>query len=540
MFNQSPDDYTVLKKKYGKVLTWLASTIGGNTSLLDRDGNCLLSVNPEGDEIVERRGRPLNLGAGLPQLDQPGVIESRQVKGASACVIPLGEYVLVASNHEAVKKDQKLLESLKKALPSIARVVGGEGVIFDEEGRRLVNVSPDGNFNHELDKKVSRYAMESMRDYGVVIGPSTSTHGAMAVRVPLSKSFGLGFNNELAVRQKRKLQEQINKDKTARYTFDDIIGESQAILNAKQLAEKVTQTNSTVLILGETGTGKELFAQAIHNASGRSNKPFVAINCGAIPPSLIESTLFGYSKGAFTGAIKEGQAGLFELAHGGTLFLDEISEMDYDMQAKLLRVLQENEVTRLGDKRAIPVDIRVISSTNKDLEQLAAENKFRQDLLFRLDVVRINIPPLRERKEDILKLAEYYIQKLNYLLGTYILGIEPKEVRALLNYNWPGNVRELRNCIERALNTAVGGEISLNDLPYRIQIGVVEPAADVVHSITAGEGNEDLNSIIARVEKEQIMRVLNIVKGDREKAANVLGISLVTLWRKIKKYHLDD
>lgn len=539
MINNSPDDYNILKKKYDKVVTWLASAIGGNAYLLDENGNCLLAYNQEGDEIIQRRGQRLDMAIGKPYPDQPGVLEFPQVRGAHLCMLPLADYVLVVSNDEAVKKEQKLLESLKKALPSIARVVGGEGVIFDDEGRRLINVSPDGNYNHELDRKVSRYAMESMRDYGVVIGPSTSTHGAMAVRLPLSKSFGLGFNNELAVRQKRKLQEQVNKDKTARYTFDDIIGESTAIFNAKKLAEKVTQTNSTVLILGETGTGKELFAQAIHNASSRSNKPFVAINCGAIPPSLIESTLFGYSKGAFTGAKKEGQAGLFELAHEGTLFLDEISEMDYDMQAKLLRVLQENEVTRIGDKKPIPVDVRIISSTNKDLEQLAQENKFRQDLLFRLDVVRINIPPLRERKEDILKLAEHYIQKLNYTLGTYVLGVERNAVRALLDYNWPGNVRELRNCVERALNTASGGDINLRDLPYRLQIGGADPAADVVCSFTAGENNEDLNSIIARVEKDQIMRVLNIVQGDREKAAQILGISSVTLWRKMKKHRLD-
>ena len=509
---------------------------GGEAAIYDHRGKCL-AYDARGRDRSLTQGPGPAWGEAIDWLavTKPTVLKSSMVAGAKICLLPLGESLLLALNNEAtIETERALRDSLREALPIIARVVGGEGVIFDGEGRRLITINPTGEIIPELGQGFSRYAMEAMRTYSVVIGPSTSVAGAMAVRLPLNREFGLGFNNELAVRQKNDLQEQINRDRSARYTFEDIIGDSEPIKIARQLAVKVAKSSSTVLIHGETGTGKEFFAQAIHNASYRSSRPFIAINCGAIPASLIESILFGYEPGAFTGASKEGRPGLFEQAQSGTLFLDEVSEMEFELQAKLLRVLQEQEVTRVGGKKILKIDVRVIASTNKDLEKLAAEGKFRQDLLFRLDVVRLEVPPLRERHGDIQRLAKYFVQKLNQAMGTYVTTIEASAALMLEDYPWPGNVRELQNCIERALNTTSYGVITTADLPYRISKS--EPA---VRPKKWTNEIRDLKHVLDQAERNHIAHTLRQVGGDKEKAAELLGISLVTMWRRMKKHGLN-
>ena len=251
-----------------------------------------------------------------------------------------------------------------------------------------------------------------------------------------------------------------------KYSFDEIMGNSEAMNNAKELATRIATSNSTVLLTGASGTGKELFAQAIHGMSPRKNNPFIAVNCAAIPGELFESELFGYEPGAFSGAKKEGKPGKIELAMNGTLFLDEISELPYEAQGKLLRVLQEKEVERVGGTASKHIDVRIIAATNRDLGQLVEEGKFRQDLFYRLFVFDLTIPSLRERIDDILPLAFYFIDYFNVKFDLEVKHIDAKLQNWMLNYDWPGNVRELKAMIERGMNIVDGDTLSMNNLYF--------------------------------------------------------------------------
>ena len=251
-----------------------------------------------------------------------------------------------------------------------------------------------------------------------------------------------------------------------KYSFDEIMGNSEAMNNAKELATRIATSNSTVLLTGASGTGKELFAQAIHGMSPRKNNPFIAVNCAAIPGELFESELFGYEPGAFSGAKKEGKPGKIELAMNGTLFLDEISELPYEAQGKLLRVLQEKEVERVGGTASKHIDVRIIAATNRDLGQLVSEGKFRQDLFYRLFVFDLTIPSLRDRIDDILPLAFYFIDYFNVKFDLEVKHIDAKLQNWMLNYDWPGNVRELKAVIERGMNIVDGDTLSMNNLYF--------------------------------------------------------------------------
>lgn len=359
-----------------------------------------------------------------------------------------------------------------------------------------------------------------------VVGKSFSVSGAMAVRIPINENFGFGFNNENVTRQHKKLYDEVKKLQQTRYTFDDIIGESQAINKTKSMAEFVAEGISSILIYGETGTGKELFAQSIHNASNRRNKPFVALNCGAIPASLIESNLFGYEEGAFTGAKKGGSPGVFEQANEGTIFLDEISEMEFSLQTKLLRVLQEREIVRIGGYKPLKVDVRVIASTNKDLKELIAEGKFRQDLYYRLNVVQIKIPGLRERQGDIPLLARYYVNKYNQSFGKFIENIAREAEKVLEDYTWPGNVRELQNCIEHAMNMVGREDTSLlvRHLPsYLLQR--VAPVSDPLVVQIQSEGL-NLSDALKVTERAIIIKALQVTKYKKIRRHNFWGLVL--------------
>lgn len=319
---------------------------------------------------------------------------------------------------------------------------------------------------------------------------------------------------------------------TAEYTFDDIIGNSPTLVCARDLALHAAPVGSPVLLLGESGTGKELFAHAIHLASPRCDRPFVPVDCSAISRELLEAELFGYAPGAFTGATKEGKPGKFELADGGTVFLDEIGEMPLEMQAKLLRVLQERRIIRVGGLAPIPVDFRIVSATNRNLESMVAEKRFRHDLLYRLDVVRIEIPPLRERQEDIPLLLEHVWKQKSLELGMTAT-LSPKALKLLVRYLWPGNIRELRNLVERLLVSMQKPVIEAHDLPLYIKQGTADISQQDISTFY-------LKTAVAEAERQALERALQHARGNRNMAAELVGLSRASFYRKLKEYGLTQ
>lgn len=333
----------------------------------------------------------------------------------------------------------------------------------------------------------------------------------------------------------------------ARFTFDKIIGKSDTINDVITNAKKATRTSSSVLIYGETGTGKELFAQSIHNGSARASKPFISQNCAALPDTLIESILFGTVKGAFTGAADH--PGLFEQADGGTLLLDEINSLNAALQAKLLRVIQEKKIRRIGDTRDRFVDVRILASLNEEPLKAIEKNNLREDLYYRLSVVSIVLPPLRERKADIPLLAEHFVEKYNQRFQLNVPGIEDAVVRLFLDYEWPGNVRELEHMIEGAMNLIdYEEEINFNHLPVHLRNKFpkyeqlaelpVLPAPEIVNPALFGTETTSLGSFMEETEKFYINKVLRQNKGNVTKTADVLGISRQSLQYRIRKYGL--
>ncbi len=310
------------------------------------------------------------------------------------------------------------------------------------------------------------------------------------------------------------------------------IGESVPIRMVKDLVSRIAQTNSSVLITGESGTGKEVVARSIHDQSPVSSGPFVAINIGGVPENLLESELFGYEKGAFTGAVAR-KSGMFELANGGTLFLDEIGDMPLSLQVKILRVLQERCITRLGGTEPMPINARIVCATNKELESMVREGKFREDLFFRLNVVRIHIPPLRERKDDIPLLVTWMLTKLNTNMGRHFSGLTPEAMEKLKGYNFYGNIRELENILERAAIFSDGDLITAENIELRGD--VLRP--DQQQKMAQFDDNETLS--LKDVEKQAIEKALRRWEGNRTKAANELGITRRTLITKIAEYDLD-
>lgn len=316
-----------------------------------------------------------------------------------------------------------------------------------------------------------------------------------------------------------------SKGYTAKNTFNNIIGQSKIMNDTITKAKKYSKTNNSILILGDTGTGKEMFAQSIHNFSSRANEPFVAINCAALPDSILESELFGYVKGAFTGANKDGKMGIFELAHNGTVFLDEIGEMNFNIQAKILRVLQEKEISRLGDNKIIPIDVRIISATNKNLQDLIKEKKFREDLYYRLVVLELNIPQLDQRLDDIPYLVDYYLNK-----NDYNVSFSNDALQLLCSGNYTGNIRQLFNILERTIVLSEENKITANDLRNIVNFNNYSEKLIENNSLKSSNYNYERNKIKNALEKNS---------GNRKKTAEELNISLTTLWRKIKKYKID-
>ena len=334
---------------------------------------------------------------------------------------------------------------------------------------------------------------------------------------------------ELLVKKLAEHQELIEENLSLRqrledrYHFENIITKSPKMQRLIELIKVVGKSNATVLITGESGTGKELVARATHSQSSRHNKPFVAVSCAALPESLLESELFGHEKGSFTGAYTQ-KKGKFEFANGGTLFLDEVGEMSANIQVHLLRVLEEKEFTRVGGNEPIRVDLRVISATNKDLRKAIEKQEFREDLYYRLNVVNIELPPLRERKEDVPLLAEHFLNKFAADNRKEVTGFSPDAMEFLLGYDWPGNVRELENAIERAVILVKDSLITVADLP--------QENLSLVRSASTGKN-------LKEVEKNHVLNVLRKTGGNYSEAARILGISRMTLYNKAKEYSFD-
>ncbi|MFC7365173.1 MULTISPECIES: sigma-54 interaction domain-containing protein [Bhargavaea] len=350
--------------------------------------------------------------------------------------------------------------------------------------------------------------------------------GALSIDQDISNIVELNEKLTLTTSELQKIKHQYN-EQNLNEPLSTVKGSSAALQTVKNLALKVAKTDATILIQGESGVGKELFAQGIHEASSRKDKPFIAVNCGAIPEALFESEFFGYEKGAFTGADKNGKAGKVEMASGGTLFLDEVGTLPLEMQVKLLRILQEREVYRIGGHSPIKVDIRIVAATNSDLEEMVRLGKFREDLYYRLNVVTLDIPPLRERAEDIPALMEAFIREFGYQYDKEPPELTEGALAACHHYEWPGNIRELRNMAERIVIMIDTPTIGLSDLQL-IMPHLVEEKKQPRLSLEKDQ-----------LEKNRITEALRETYGNKTAAAKKLGISRVSLYKKIKQYGID-
>ena len=329
--------------------------------------------------------------------------------------------------------------------------------------------------------------------------------------------------------------EALRSNLSEKYSFKNIVAQSESFKEVFDTIKRLSPFNTTVMITGESGTGKELLARAIHESSPRRGKPFVAINCGAIPESLMESELFGHKRGAFTDASRD-KKGLFEEAHGGTLFLDEVGELPLHLQVKLLRALQEQTIRRVGDENVISIDVRLISATLRNLEEDAAKGRFREDLLYRLNVVSIHLPALRDRPEDISLLVEHFLEKHGKRLGIGAKKVSPEIMKLLLQYEWRGNARELENCIERALVLSRGSEIDINSLPDQI---AQRTPRQTQRSVVDEDSNLSIKQRTTALEMDLIKRALQKTGGNRTHAAKILEISHRALLYKLKEYGLS-
>jgi sigma-54 dependent transcriptional regulator, acetoin dehydrogenase operon transcriptional activator AcoR len=447
---------------------------------------------------------------------------------------------------DVVLEDGALEDSMLALLPILARLCGGEVVIADGNGRGLRRADRNGTVLPARESHVSavvravssngRAEWEEDENTGalrvafpvgdriveIVQGSESKMAAPAVVRLGIVPDFRTGFDQAGAGRGLSA--------PAAKYRWDDIIGDSPAIAKAIARGKAAARCSAPVFLSGESGTGKELFAQAIHNASARHDGPFVAINCSTLTDSLADSMLFGYLDGTFTGARKGGRAGVFEQAHGGTLLLDEITEINVEIQAKLLRVIQEREVCRIGSVKPIPIDIRIIVTSNRDLHRHLREGLFREDLYYRLNVIDIHLPPLRDRREDIPAIVTSMIAGLGKAGGHSNRRLHPEAVDWLVGQPWVGNIRELRNVLERALNLTEGDML----FPHHFA------RADEVtrHADPAPErmtGGSHLSDRVAHVEEASILDALHRNSGHRGKTAAELGISVTTLWRRLRR-----
>ena len=450
----------------------------------------------------------------------------------------------------------KQLEMYRLIFDSIyngALVTDEKGYVthFNKPYGEFLGVNPDDQIGSHCTDSVENSRMHIVAETGMSeINQSHRIMGQNMVvqRIPIKKDgrviavFGQVMFKD--VRDVRKLatelslleskvklyEEELINLRSTRYTFDSIIGSSQAIKSLKIDALRAAANQFPVLISGESGTGKELFAQAIHHAGPRRVHPFVRINCAAIPKDLLESELFGYEKGAFTGADPNGKTGKFELARHGTVFLDEVGDLPLEMQPKLLRVIEDKEFERVGGTKIIQSDFRIIAATNQNLEQMLIDNRFRKDLFYRLNVIPLHIPPLRERKSDILPTARHLLKQMAREANLGEQKIDTEAEKALKNYGWQGNVRELSNVLERTMSTLEGDTIRLQHLPFYVYRS---------HREFPEHHQSALRDVQTRTEKEAILLTLQETNNNKARAAKILGIHRTLLYKKMKKYNIS-
>jgi len=477
--------------------------------------------------------------------------------GKEAIVSAIEEAIRLAiATREENKRGERfriIVENSNDGIISVDR--DGYITIFNNVAEKFLNINSNEVIGKHIDNVLPQIELTEIFQIGIgetEIIKNINDNKLMISKIPIK------VNDQVTdavamlhdVNRIQQMEEKIRREifstgHYARYTFDDIIGCSKETLEIIRIGKEYANVNSTILIEGETGTGKEVMAQSIHNYSKKSSGPFVAVNCAALPENLLESELFGYAPGAFTGADKRGKQGLFEQAHGGTIFLDEISEINPLLQGRLLRVLQEKQVMRVGDNKLIPIDVRVIAATNGNLYKLIKEKAFRQDLYYRLNVLNIELIPLRNKKEDIPYFLNNFIQHYSQKLDKPGVILSTEAMKCLSSYNWPGNVREIRNFVERLMVVAKKTYIDLEDIEGKLIIFDNTNRDESIIQIDS-EKLMNRNKIITREpekhynsEKEAILLALEENRGIINFAAKSLGVSRTTLWRKMKKYNLE-
>ncbi|REJ30122.1 sigma 54-interacting transcriptional regulator [Caldibacillus debilis] len=478
------------------------------------------------------------------------ILLNDQIIGAVAIFQDISSIEKISKELNEVKELQEKLNLVLQSVTDLIGLTDEKGdFIFSNEGMDKLLKKREGkrNIREIIGKtgwedlirrrnpfmKVTKHKGQSFITKVNPVIVEKEIRGTVATMTPLDDVKQLLEKIDIMEQRTRYLEQELSKHKGLSYAFHKIIGNSETLKDALTIADKVAKTHSTVLITGESGTGKELVARAIHEASPRKNHPFIRVNCAAIPPQLMESELFGYEKGAFTGAYKT-HRGKFELADKGTIFLDEIGDLNLELQGKLLRVLQEKEIVRIGGFSTIHLDVRVIAATNRDLAKMVEEGTFREDLYYRLNVVPIHLPPLRARKEDIPLLVEAFRVELNARLGKNIKGYEKGFIEALCNYHWPGNIRELQNIMERLFNLADGDYLLCKDLPHYIS----NP-----HAPDSSKGQEE--TIVLSKDKplheyeKQIFAYACQFYPSFNQLAKSLGITHKTAASKIRKYKLE-
>ena len=491
--------------------------------------------------------------------DDGQVIGALQMSGPSRAV-HLHTLGMVVAAVEAirdqirVKQQNQVLTILNSSLQNIFHTMSDGAIMVDHQGI-IKQINPVGEqiLGHDLIGRSIEYLfgktaktngiLESGRTYTDVevrVDTPQNYFHCLVTGIPIKDEKGEVTGAVIFFNPINKVKRLINRFSGAHATFhfEDIIGESPKLKEAIQVASQAALNESNVLIVGESGTGKELFAQSIHNYGPYQRGPFVALNCAAIPRELIASELFGYSEGAFTGAKRGGRPGKFEMASGGTLFLDEIGDMPLDQQVTLLRVLQEREITRIGGDQVIPVDARVICASNKNLKDEVRKGNFREDLYYRLNVILVSVPPLRERKADIDILFNYLLKKITEKLHTHIDTVQSGIIECLQNYSWPGNVRELENVVEKIVNNATGAVLSIEHLPPEIaRMESLPQYSEPQPSLSLPQGSRGMTALLA--ERNTIVELLARHNGNISSIAREMGVSRNTVYRKMEFYNIS-
>jgi PAS domain S-box-containing protein len=482
--------------------------------------------------------------------------DAGKVIGAIAVFRDITEVIALAEEITNLKEMQSMLEAIFNATQDAISVVDqdGNGVMINPAYTRITGLSE----KDVIGKPATVDIAEGESIHFKVINTKQPVKGALLKVGPARKEVlvnaapivvdgelrgSVGVLHDLTeismLSRELKQAKEIIRKLEAKYTFEDIVGKDPLLLEAINKARNAAATPATVLLRGESGTGKEIFAHSIHNSSERKYRQFVRVNCSAITESLLESELFGYEEGAFTGAKKGGKKGLFEEANGGTIFLDEIGEIPTSTQAKLLRVLQEREIVRVGGTKPISIDVRIITATNRDLEAEIETGKFRKDLYYRLNVYPIKLPSLSKRKGDIYDLAKFFIKKFNQQYGRNIRDISEQAVQELKNYDWPGNVRELENVIGRAIiNMKTNEAVILEPHLPQIERQLEPPKNTVEESYDDAELGANLDEVLERAEKKYLAKVLKECENNKTKAARILNVSLRSLYYKLDKYNI--